>query len=51
MMYKIEYTCGERENLEFYMFQRAAAAQHGVAAMAGGLAGGVGSSLDFILCT
>ena len=36
---------------EFYMFQRVAAAQHGVAAMAGGLAGGVGSSLDLVLCT
>ena len=46
-MYKIEFV----GKFEFYTFQRAAAAQHGVAAMAGGLAGGVGSSLDFILCT
>ena len=46
-MYKIEFV----GNFKFYMFQRAAAAQHGVAAMAGGLAGGVGASLDLVLCT
>ena len=49
MMYKIEFV-GKRGILNFLRF-RAVAAQHGVAAMAGGLAGGVGSSLNLILCT
>ena len=42
-------TLGEGD-FEFYMFQSVAAAQHGAAAMAGGLAGGVGSLLHILLC-